>query len=85
MKSSSAHSLAIRSCASPAPTDRARFREDRATIEYAPLATSEVSSALSLRNLEPQLEEFVMSVNPFTFDLFTIDQITMGTNLKTAF
>jgi hypothetical protein len=49
------------------------------------LAASEVSSAVSLRNLEPRLEEFVMSVHPFTIDLFTIDQITMGANLKTAF
>ena len=84
MKSLSVHSLAIRSCASPAPTDRVRIREDRAAIEYAPLATSEVSSALSLRNLEPRLEEFVMFINLFTINLFTIDLITMGTNLKTA-
>jgi len=85
MKSSSVHSLAIRSCASPAPTDRAGFREDRAPIEYAPLAATEVSFALSLGNLEPRLEEFVMSINLFTIDLFRIDLITMGTNLKTAF
>ena len=80
MKSLSGHSLAIRSCASPAPTDRAGFREDRAPIEYAPLAASEVSSALPLRNLELRLEEFVMFIN-----LITIDLISVGTNLKMAF
>ena len=44
------------------------------------MAASEVSPALSLGNLEPRLEEFVMSIK-----LITIDLITMGTNLKTAF
>ena len=75
MKSWLAHSLGTRSCEYPDPTDRARRREDRATIEYAPTVVSGVSSVLKVKYLEPRLEEFVMSI-----DLFAEDA-----NLKTAF
>ena len=75
MKFLLAHSSGTRSCEFPDPTDRARRREDCATIEYAPAVASGVSSVLQLKYSEPRLEEFVMSI-----DLFAEDA-----NLKTAF